>query len=340
MSANIWIITRLLFFMVLVYLLGGVLARKGDVLARVTGLGGSWVGLVFLACATSMPELITGVATAGVVKEPDLALGNIFGSCLFNLTIIAVLDLMRKKGPVVRDVGSSQLLPAVLGFVIIGVGTAGVYVGVRDLMAPGWCWAFSAALLLIYALSIRLIYSQSRTVQESRERVEREEISRGRVFADFAIWSVLLIVAALFLSITGDDAAKHDFGGDFMLGTTLVGTIFLAFATSLPELSVSITAARIGAPEMAVGNVLGSNLFNLAVIPFCEVAAWIGGGPGVLFGGSATHLLTGGVSMVLTLLVIAGIRTRRRAAVGRLGIESILILLIYLATMVALWVLR
>jgi cation:H+ antiporter len=321
--------------MALVYFIGRTLARKGDILARVTGLGGSWVGLVFLACATSMPELITGVATAGVVREPDLALGNIFGSCLFNLTIIAVLDVLRRGMPVLRDVGSSQLLPAILGLGIIGVGVAGVYMGTRGMTGAAPTWGFSGGIIIFYVVSIRLLYGQSRRDRGTPDPATRGGIGPARAFGGFALWSVALIVAALALSFTGDEISEHPFG-TFTLGKTIVGTIFLAFATSLPELSVSITAARLGAAEMAVGNVLGSNLFNLAVIPFCEVAALIGGGPPVLLSGSATHILTGGVSMLLTLVVIGGMRLRRRASFGPLGIESVLILIIYLATMVAL----
>lgn len=341
MSADLWIIAQLLFWMSLVFYLGWGLAGKGEDLARVTGLGGSWVGLIFLACATSMPELITGLSTAGLVKEPDLALGNIFGSCLFNLSIIAVLDLLVRKGPVLLDVESSQILPGILGVVIIGVGTLGLFVVPRYLAYP-WRWAFGAALLILYVVSIQLIRRYCRTEAEPEKRPEPGDKSKGRVYVDFGIWAVLLIGAALALSFTGDKVATHKFGGSFQFGTTIVGTIFLAFATSLPELSVSIASVRNKNFRMAVGNVLGSNLFNLAVIPASEIAATIGGGAPVLVRrlGEPQHLITGGVSMLLTLVVVLAIWRRPKVRIGWVGLESVFIGVVYLGTMVALFYLR
>ena len=80
------------------------LAKSADVISVKTGLGRAFVGVVLLATATSLPELATGISAITVVGEPDLALGDAFGSNLFNLLIIGLLDIYWREGPILRSV--------------------------------------------------------------------------------------------------------------------------------------------------------------------------------------------------------------------------------------------
>lgn len=341
--ADLGISSALLGTMILVFFIGRTLARKGDDLGRVTGLGGSLVGLIFLACATSMPELITGVATAGVVQAPNLALGNIFGSCLFNLAILAVMDVLSRGGPVLRTVGKAQHMPACVGFVMIGIGAAGVLFVSPKMLPAEWGAGFAVALLFAYLMGLHFIHKgtprgEGPGEEEAGDR-EARLAKRARTLKSFLWWSLWMIVAALALSWVGDQVSRYKFGGTFQFGATWVGTFFLAFATSLPELSVSITAVRLGATEMAVGNILGSNLFNLAVVPVCQLSAVIGKAPPVLYEANPIHLLTAGAAMLLTAVVYVAIRTRPKFQVGGVGIESIVIAIVYIGAMVAIFLL-
>ena len=335
---DLWIVFQLIFWMALVFIIGKTLARKGDLVGKVTGMTGSWVGLVLLACATSMPEMITGVATAGIVKKPDLALGNIFGSCLFNLAILAFLDFLDRKNQTLRSVRSSQVLPAMLGVFMIGIGVAGVWAVSPGRLPASWSWAFSGALLVGYAFCIHKIYRQGQDAEDEPPVDVPPGTTKARALVEFGLWSGALVFTAIQLSQTGDTVSTHGFiDGKVHVGASFVGGFLLAAATSLPELSVSIEAARIGAYDMSVGNVLGSNLFNLAVIPICEVAAWLGGGPVILYGASPTNLVTGGVSIFMTLLIIAVIRRPPKLKVGWMGIESIILLGVYVAASLAIF---
>ena len=102
---------------------GTKLARYGDAIAEKTGLGRMWIGLVLLAAITTMPELVTGVSSAALVGLPDLALGTLFGSCLFNLTILALLDILYRPevAPMHQHrhtaLGVADIHPAVIAFV-------------------------------------------------------------------------------------------------------------------------------------------------------------------------------------------------------------------------------
>ena len=81
---------------------GSMLARYGDIIAQLTGLTRTWIGLVLLATATSLPELFTGVSAVTVAAAPDIAVGDALGSCLFNLVLLVVLDASSRGEPMYR----------------------------------------------------------------------------------------------------------------------------------------------------------------------------------------------------------------------------------------------
>ena len=99
------------------------LARSADVIAYKTGLGRSFVGVVLLATATSLPELGTGVSSVTLEGEPDLAAGDAFGSNLFNLMIIGLLDLYWRNGPLLNAVGSTVVLVGALSLALVAFAT-------------------------------------------------------------------------------------------------------------------------------------------------------------------------------------------------------------------------
>ncbi|MDO8715674.1 MAG: hypothetical protein Q7J73_02535 [Dehalococcoidales bacterium] len=98
---------------------GSKLAKYGDVIAEKTGLGRVWIGVVLLAAVTSLPELATGITSATVLAEPDLTMGDLFGSNLINLVIIAILDLVHRRGPVLHYLGSGIVLSTILSLFLI-----------------------------------------------------------------------------------------------------------------------------------------------------------------------------------------------------------------------------
>jgi len=81
---------------------GSRLSRYGDVIAEKTGIGGAWIGLILMASITSLPELITGISSVAIVNVPDIALGDVMGSCVYNLAILAVMDILNKETPIFR----------------------------------------------------------------------------------------------------------------------------------------------------------------------------------------------------------------------------------------------
>ena len=282
------------------------LAKSADVVAFKTGLGRSFVGVVLLATATSLPELGTGVSAIGLLGEPDLALGDAFGSNLFNLLIIGLLDLYWRDGPVLTKVGPTAVVVGALGIGVIGLAAIALLAhGATTAMNGFYIGPLSVLLLALFLLAMFLIYRS----QVSEEQVETgEDYSDATLkgaFARYLVSAALVVGAAIWLANSGDRIAET-----MGLEASFVGTQFLAFSTSLPELATSFAAVRLGAPDLAIGNILGSNVFNMGFILFLDDVAFTDGA--IWSAASDVHALTAVFAIFMTALVVTAITMRPR----------------------------
>ena len=293
---------------VIILFAGSKLTRSADAIAEKTGLGRLWIGLVLLALVTSMPELITGVSSAALVGMPDLALGTLLGSCLFNLTILALLDVMYRPAPLLNKASSSHMLSAGLGILLMALLAGGILTGEWFSRLPvGWVGIPSFIILIIYLLGMRRIYQLERGQQlplPEAVALRYEGSSIGMVWLRFALAAVAVIGAGVWLSFVGDEIAETT-----GWGTTFVGSLFLAISTSMPELVVAITALRLGSVDMAVADILGANMLDVAHIFTVDV--FYARGP-LLSAVSGAHLITAMVVAAMSLVVIVGLRFRQR----------------------------
>ncbi|MEZ5317695.1 MAG: hypothetical protein R2752_09870 [Vicinamibacterales bacterium] len=316
-----------------VILLAGVrLARYGDVIAEKTGLGGTWMGLVVMAAVTSLPELVTGTSAILVVQVPEVAAGDAIGSCMFNLVILAFLDFRNPK-PLSATIHQGHVLAAGFGLVQLGLAALGIVAGAR-MPVIGWIGLPSLVFLAIYAFATRLIFIYER----ARLSALAEELTGDIRYADMTLRyaigmyvaaAALLVVAAAYLP-----AAASNLAAATGLGQSFVGSLFVAAATSMPEVVVSIAAARLGALDMAAGNLFGSNLFNIAVLGLDDVLYWRGG---LLADISPVHLVSLIAAMVMTAIAVIGLTYRAQHKRFRLSWDSIGIVGVYLAAVVLLW---
>ena len=260
----------------LVIVFAGVrLARYGDVLGEKSGLGRSWIGVVLLAATTSLPELFTGFGATALASLPDIAVGDVLGSCMFNLLILSFMDAIQPE-PLSARAHQSHALSIGFGTVLIGIAGMGL-AGGGHLPSLGWMGLYSPALIALYFVSMRVIFTheqhrRAREVQEVAEELRYRDISRRKAVTRYAGAAVLVVAASLWLPRLGAELA-HQTG----LGEAFVGSLFVALTTSLPEIVVSLAAVRIGALDLGVGNVLGSNLFNLLILGLDDV--WYREGP-------------------------------------------------------------
>ena len=294
--------------LVIILFSGTKLARYGDAIAEKTGLGGIWIGLVLLAAVTSIPELVTGVSSAALVGLPDLAMGTLLGSCTINLAILALLDVLYRPAPILSKVSSRHMASAGVGILLIAIAAGSILAGERfSGLALGWVGVPSIVLLIVYLVGVRQMFCFERSHQLPPLEVappQYKEIPIRTVYFRFTLAAIAVIGAGIWVSFIGDEIAKIT-GWE----ASFVGSLFLAISTSMPELAVTIAALRLGAIDMAVADILGSNMFNIAII-FAVDLFYVPGS--ILSMVSGAHLITAVVMIVMSLLVIVGLRFRQK----------------------------
>jgi cation:H+ antiporter len=275
------------------------------VLGEKTGLGRSWIGVVVLAATTSLPELFTGFGSTALAPLPDIALGDILGSCMLNLLILSMMDAIQPE-PLSARAHQGHVLSIGFGLLLIGVAGTGL-VADRRLPAVGWVGLYSPALIVLYLVAMRLVFSheQHRLAREAREVAEQlryAEISLRTAVVQYGVAAVVVVAAALWLPRLGAELASQT-----GLGEAFVGSLFIAVTTSLPEIVVSLSAVRIGALDLGIGNVLGSNLFNMLILGLDDV--FYRQGP-LMRDANLTHSVTMVAIVMMNALFLIGLTYR------------------------------
>lgn len=285
-------------------LLGGVIAvagfwlsRYGDVIAERTGLSGSWVGLILMATVTSLPELVTGVSAVQMADAPDLAVGDALGSCLFNLLLLSVIDFFHRPVCLFARAAEGHALSTGYSAVLLAIVGANLLVPATF---PGLTVSPATLLIVpIYVLALRNIFTHDRRrlIQPAEPAVARyPDTTLVRAVSGYLVAAVAVVAAGILLP-----GAALGIAEAMGWSNTFVGTLFLAAATSLPEMVVTLSAVRIGALDMAIANLLGSNLFNMMVLAVDDFA--------YPKGPLLSHVSAGHSFTVLTALLMTGIVT-------------------------------
>jgi len=287
---------------------GKRVARYGDAIAEKTGLSGLWIGVILVSVATSLPELFTGIGSTVFVNAPDLTVGNLFGANAYNLVNIAILDFMHKGSPLLSLVSSGQLLTAGLSLIPLTIAALGIFLSQQFPQISFLNLSlFSLLILVSYFACTRKIFKFEQKQQKVLQELHKEEktlfkytsISLKTASIRYALAAIIIAGAGIWLAYIGDDLARL-----LGLGQNFIGSLFLGFATTLPEITVSIAAIRLGAKELAVANMLGSNLFNMAIIFLNDVFYRKAPIFAVI---SKQHILTAFIVILMTLIVIAGL---------------------------------
>ncbi|MEE8574404.1 MAG: sodium:calcium antiporter, partial [Thermodesulfobacteriota bacterium] len=316
---------------------GASLSRYGDVIAEKSGIGKAWIGLVLMASITSLPELITGVSAVAMVGSLDIAYGSIMGSCVFNLFILALLDPMSGVKPIFQRAGKGHLLSALFGMVLIVIASLAVIIS--DFTPSFFQISIvTPVIVLIYGYSIKILYDYEKKVivefvDDVAEKIKYKDFTLKRALIMYGINATLVVVAASFLPFIADEISEVT-----GLGGTFVGSAFVALATSLPEVVISIAAVKIGALDMAVANMFGSNMFNILILGIDDIV-YRGG---TLYSGVATsHAVTGFMAILMTLVAVIALAYRAdRHVFLRFGWASSVMIVIGIINFVVLFLMR
>ena len=230
------------------------LAEYGDVIAVRTGLGGLVIGTVLMAAATSLPEL-TGSVTAFRSGLPDLAAGNFFGSSMINMPLLAVIDLFYRQTPLFRGAAISHSLTAALATLMTLVAVITI-IGELD-WAIGWVGVTSFIMIGLYFAGIWLLQRENRGGGGTEAPADDFPSLRRGLIGFGAAAAVLILVVPYLVEATVDIADVIGLSAGF------AGMVLLSFVTSMPELLAAVAAVRLGSLDLAVGNLLGSSVFNM-----------------------------------------------------------------------------
>ncbi|MFC2045462.1 sodium:calcium antiporter [Chloroflexota bacterium] len=298
----VWI--EFILCLLLIFFSGRKVASYGDIIAERTGLGGAWIGLVLLALVTSLPELFTGVSAITLAKSPDLTIGDLFGANSFNLLNLALLDIASRNGSLLAVVTSTHRLTVRFSLALVFTAAAAIFLS-NYFPTPGIAWiGWSTPVIVgLYLFSIRYIFVRERgkATPQIADRYSAE-LDLKVIYRNFALASVVIIGAGIWLAILGKEIATVTGWEE-----SFVGSLLIAFTTTLPEITVSFTALRLGAINLAFANMIGSNLFNMTIIPIDDLI--YNQGP-VLAAVSSSHLVIALTVMAMTGILIAGLRYR------------------------------
>lgn len=323
---------------------GARLAGYADRFAKATGLGGALVGLLLLGGITSLPEIATS-ATAAVGGAGDLAVNNLVGGVALQLVMLAVVDILVGRRALTSMVPRPDVLAYAAMNIVMLVLIAGI-IAAGDWEIPVAGVGVGVGALLILAAYLLCIRSASaigrgdswRPSNLHSAQADDEEHdagstgSAGKLALLMAVTGLVILVSGYLLTRSGEALAERS-----GLGASFFGAVFLGGATSLPELSSAIAAVRLNRPQMAIGDVLGGNLFNLALLFLVDCL--YRGGP-VLAGSGAFTVVAACLGALLCAVLIVGMVERRDRTILRMGYDSAAILALYLLALPALYLLR
>lgn len=305
------------------------LSDYADRLADKTGWGEAVMGGLFLAGVTSLPDF-AATLTAAADGYAELAMGNILGSMTVNLAFLAVGDLTYRRANLEHAAASSgNLIQAALFIVLLTIPLLAMLTPTVTVLGVH---PATPVLLVAYLFGYHLVRrdldspmwqprrTEQTVVDKPDERRSHDQSLRG-------LWLSFILVA----SITGAAgwllmSSAETLVEKTALSQTLVGTLLTAVFTSLPELVTTLAAIRYGALTLAVGNILGTNCFNVMVIAAADVT---------YRSGSIYHAVTGQqlvwavIAILLTGILLLGLLRRERYGIARMGFESFLVLVIY-----------
>ena len=318
-------------------LAGYYLTVYGDVIAEKTGLGGTWVGLAMMATVTSLPELVTGLSAVRLVDSPNIALGDALGSCVFNLVLIVLLDFLHRSASVYTRLSQGHILSAGFSVMLLGLVAFSILVEHQGLSPRlGHVGLSTPLIILFYGVAVYTVfqYERSSLREHTGELAERyPHITLFKASLRYVLAALVVVAVGLRLPMTAEHMASA-MGWD----RTFVGTLFVAMATSLPELAVTISALRIGALDMAISDLFGSNLFDLMIVAFDDLAYTRGP---LLAAVSPMHLISAQSAIMMTGIAIVGLLYRPKSRVLKtVGWASLLILSVYILNITALFLIQ
>lgn len=327
-----------------VWIAGTRISAYASIISEKTGIGNAVMGLLLLGGITSLPEFAV-TASASWQGNIDLAVNNIFGGVAMQVAILVLADFLIGRRALTAVVPEPiVMLQGTLMILMLAIAAAGLVVGDVPFLGAGlWTWG----ILLFYVYCIwslsrdpdRRPWIATRAGRVDEPLIESEDAQaaaqeRGlpATIARAGGAGAVILVAGYLLSVTGEGIAEQT-----GMGSSFAGFVLVAISTSLPEVSTVFGAARLGLYTMAISDIFGTNLFDIALLFVVDAIA---GGAAALNQGGAFSVFGALLGIAITGLYVAGLAERRDRAVLRLGVDSLAVLVVYLGGLGILFSLR
>lgn len=316
---------------------GSRLTYLADAIAERFKLTSSMMGLVFLALATSLPEVATTM-TAAAKQIADLVLNNLFGGIALQTAILALADFWakgaisnypRKTNHALEATLLVGLMACLQTAFIIGEPISVFNIGLGSILVA-LAYVGAIQLLRWYDNNTEWIpvelpdLEASSFVPSSRIKLVKYN-SPFLILISLTACTSILVLGIAIVSVSEVLALQTGLGSGF------IGVTLLAAATSLPELSTTITAVRMGAYTLAISNVFGSNLIMIVLVFPADI--FHTSAP-ILSSGSNSTQLAISIGILVTAVYLTGLIIRRKPKVGRIGIDSMLVIALYASSLV------
>lgn len=308
---------------------GWRLANVAARVARRTGLGEAVTGALFLGATTSLPGSVTSI-TAAASGHAEIAVANALGGIAAQTAFLAIADLAYPRANLEHAAASAAnimqgaMLVSLLGLILVAMSAPEIALwGVHPV---------SILLPTAYVLGLRLVsaaHQQPMWLPQQTEETRDEPPGEGlrlsglaRLWTEFAVLAILVGGAGWALARSGIVLA-HQTG----LGESAVGAVFTAVTTSLPELVTAIAAVRQGALTLAVGDIIGGNVFDTLFVAVSDV--FYRGGS-ILHAVSDRQVFLASVAVLQAGVLLMGLVHREKRGIANIGFESVLVLAAYL----------
>lgn len=317
-----------------VWVAGTRLPNYAASIAAKTGIGQVFAGMLLLGSITTLPELATSLSAAGL-GAPHLALNNVLGSAAFNIFLLAVADAALGRNALTAVIATpATLLQGVLGMLLLATVATAAAAGDSSLFGAGF-WSSLVFALCLGSLWIASTYETRATWIVAAPAVQHEATEQEKGEGENAggqlstavggllVFGLLILLSGFMLAQLGDLIARRT-----GLGGSLIGVALLAVATSLPEFSTITGAIRKRRHELAVGDVFGANLLNIAMIFLIDL---LYRGDPVLDIAGSFEVVAALLPLILSGIFVIGLLERRDRTFARMGFDSIAVLLVYIA---------
>lgn len=300
------------------------LSTYADVLSKKTSLGGMLIGTVFLAGATSLPEVTTSLS-AVIIDNPDIAVGNVLGSNMFNLFILAMFDLYFRKQQFLREAEKEHFYTAGIGLVLTITSLIALKLKLNiTVLGIGVDTLF---IIVIYVVGMFVLTKLTKREDILvHKEIEQDDSSNTAISLKKAIWgftlaAIIILMTGTILSIAGDKIAVIT-----GLGSSFVGSFLIAATTSLPEAVSVLIAIRLGNYNLAIGSILGSNMFNMLILSGSDILFQKGA---ILAHVSSVHQITATAVSVLSIIILFSLARKKQRSSFIYALPSLLLVILY-----------